>query len=240
MSVLLIGALKNHKFEGYAIKENGKGSKKGSYLKTEAGELVTLSTCKSVLVWYCDVANDDGIGAYPGIRALCDYTLLSTGAVTNAVNALVFHEYLIPDGKSQWGSNNYRINVEKLGVLPGRTGRFYPVERGTLPGRTNPLREREESEVFTALEKLQGALNGVETRLVDKWREFHSQKWILRAIEEAETRGARSAKYVDSILVSWAAKGYPRSFDEKVKDARGKEKDSGSGRTNKPRRMPDL
>ena len=79
---------------------------------------------------------------------------------------------------------------------------------------------KDDAAVFQALEKLMGSLNTSVPRYVDTWLEKHTLEWILKAIDEANARGARSEKYVDKVLIGWEANGYPKSRDEQVRAAR--------------------
>lgn len=65
-----------------------------------------------------------------------------------------------------------------------------------------------------------GGLNPLTADLVNTWLEKHLDEWILKAIEIAKAKGARSEKYVDSILIGWEANGYPKTRDQKVQGAK--------------------
>lgn len=82
-------------------------------------------------------------------------------------------------------------------------------------------RDTRAQEIFKELETLSGALNSMTPGYVDTWLEKHTNEWIVKAITEAKSRGARSIKYIDQILVGWEANGYPKSRDERVDAARG-------------------
>jgi hypothetical protein len=76
-------------------------------------------------------------------------------------------------------------------------------------------------EIFKALSDLTGGgLNGDTPRLVDTWLEKHTLFWVLKAVEIAKLKGARSPRYVDEVLISWEANGYPKSREERVKEKR--------------------
>lgn len=79
-------------------------------------------------------------------------------------------------------------------------------------------RDLADAVIFTALENLTGGLNTDTPRFVDTWKEKHSLEWILKAIEIAKEKKARSVKYVDSILIGWEANGYPKTREDQVKD----------------------
>lgn len=189
-------------------------------LLTDKGVAVEAPTAKNVLLVYANAANDFGEGAYEGIRAIIRKTQYANQTVVNAVNALRHNGYIIHKGKSDLLTNNYTINGQLLGVLVTRTPRPSDKTPPVPVTRTNPLRERE-SEIFSALADLQGgAVNTADVGLVDKWSEFHTADWILRAVEVAKENGARSSRYVDRVLVGWAANGYPKTFEEKVAEAK--------------------
>jgi DnaD/phage-associated family protein len=80
--------------------------------------------------------------------------------------------------------------------------------------------ERDDAQIFQALEKLMGALNTSVPRFVDTWLEKHPLEKILEAIEVAKEKGARSEKYVDKVLIGWEANGYPKTREEQVKAAK--------------------
>jgi hypothetical protein len=78
-----------------------------------------------------------------------------------------------------------------------------------------------DAEIFKALSQITGgALNTDTPRLVDTWKEKHTLYWIIRAVAVAKDKGARSPKYVDEVLVSWEANGYPKSREDRVKEKR--------------------
>ena len=83
-------------------------------LKTDKGKTVPDTTLKSVLLALADNANDEGEGAYPGVRSLCQKTNYSTATVVNALNALRANGFTILEGRSKWDTNNYSISVAKI------------------------------------------------------------------------------------------------------------------------------
>lgn len=83
------------------------------------------------------------------------------------------------------------------------------------------IEKNDDSKIFTALSELTGGgLNSETTRFVDEWKEKHILAWILKAIAIAKEKGARSVRYVDSILIGWEANGYPKSREERVTEKR--------------------
>lgn len=95
-------------------------------------------------------------------------------------------------------------------------------QRISLIKKTPPKIERDEdSDIFKALSELTGGgLNSDTPRLVDTWKEKHTLFWILRAVGVAKTKGARSPRYVDEVLISWEANGYPKTREERVNEKR--------------------
>ena len=78
--------------------------------------------------------------------------------------------------------------------------------------------KEDDKRIFSELEKLIGSLNSNTPKFVDTWLEKHTVNRVLQAIGVANEKGARSVKYVDEVLISWEANGYPKTRDEKVKN----------------------
>lgn len=83
-------------------------------LKTDDGKTVPDSTAKFVLLALADHCNDEGEGAYPGVKRICKKTSMSTQTVCNALNALRTNGYTTLEGKSKADTNNYTVNLDKL------------------------------------------------------------------------------------------------------------------------------
>lgn len=73
--------------------------------------------------------------------------------------------------------------------------------------------------VFVALENLRGGLNTRTPIFVDKWREHHTDEWILKAVALTKEKGA-GVEYCDVILQGWEANGYPKTREQKVEARR--------------------
>lgn len=204
-------------------------------LKTDDGKTVPDSTAKFVLLALADHASDEGEGAYPGVKRICKKTSMSSQTVCNALNALRHNGYTILEGKSKADTNNYTINLDKLSQPLGfqrlesadsnSKNHKIPAARVKPSVNHNNNHQEEETdidgEIFKALAGITGGgLNSDTPRLVDTWKEKHNLYWILRAVAVAKEKGARSAKYVDEVLVSWEANGYPKSREERVKEKR--------------------
>jgi DnaD/phage-associated family protein len=65
-----------------------------------------------------------------------------------------------------------------------------------------------------------GTLNATSADLISTWLEKHTVEWVLKAIEIAKDKKAKSANYVDRILIGWEANGYPKSREDKVRDVK--------------------
>lgn len=98
-------------------------------IKTDDGKVVPDSTAKFVLLALADHANDEGEGAYPGVKRICKKTSMSSQTVCNALNALRHNEYTTLQGKSKSDTNNYTINV----------ARFQPLESPDSSHKNSPI-----------------------------------------------------------------------------------------------------
>jgi phage replication O-like protein O len=86
-----------------------------------------------------------------------------------------------------------------------------------------PIKDKNEryAEIASALSNISGgALNTSTAALIGEWIEKHADEWILKAVGIASDKGARSAKYVDEILIGWEANGYPKPRAERVVSAK--------------------
>jgi hypothetical protein len=94
-------------------------------LKTDDDKTVPDSTAKFVLLALADHCNDEGEGAYPGVKRICKKTSMSSQTVCNALNALRTNGYTtLQEKPSKAGTNNYTVNIDKLSQPLG----FQPLE----------------------------------------------------------------------------------------------------------------
>jgi len=103
------------------------------------GKLVTVqaSTCKIVLLAIADNANDYGENSWQSFDTLKTKTSLQKRSVIRAIRSLVENKYLMLDGISRFGTNNYTVNVAVLGQRPPRRGVFASdVESLAKPAKT--------------------------------------------------------------------------------------------------------
>ena len=86
------------------------------------------------------------------------------------------------------------------------------------------LKEREiqiDKTISTKLYELQGGgLKGTDADLMNTWAEKHTNEWILKAIQTASDKGAKSSAYVDRILIGWEANGYPKTREQLIAESR--------------------
>jgi hypothetical protein len=83
---------------------------------------VQASTCKIVLLAIADNANDYGENSWQSFDTLATKSSLQKRSVIRAVRALSENKYLVLDGISRYGTNNYTVNVGVLGQRPPRRG----------------------------------------------------------------------------------------------------------------------
>lgn len=186
--------------------------------------------------------NKSGI-AFPGIRTIADETGYSHQGVLNAIATLEEKGYLkVRRGERRF--NLYEPEFAAIGqtnepsgsvnsvdsTFPADESTFSPDESTSLDSNKinkNKQEKRDsDSVIFAALSELTGGgLNSNTPKFVDAWLEKHTQEWILRAVGIAKEKRARSIKYVDEILISWEANGYPKTREERVRER--KKKNSG-------------
>lgn len=195
-------------------------------LLTDDGRTVPDSTAKFVLLALADHCNDEGEGAYPGVKRICKKTSMSSQTVCNALNALRTNEYTTLEGKSKVDTNNYTINLNKLvqplGFQPlesddsSRQNPPIPAAR-VKPSVNHQVNQDIDRQIFTALESLTGGLLRSDTpRMVDTWKEKHPFERIMQAIDLAKAKGRMPVTYVDSILIGWEANGYPKTREQQI------------------------
>jgi hypothetical protein len=156
-------------------------------LKTDDGRTVPDSTAKFVLLALADHCNDEGEGAYPGVKRICKKTSMSTQTVCNALNALRHNGYTTLEGKSKAETNNYTINLSKLQPLG-----FQSVEsedsssqNGTTPAaRVKPSVKPSNNH--------QGVLTDEELRKANAFVDGY--------LDLAQSPGIKRAARIDSIL----------------------------------------
>ena len=87
------------------------------YQKDGEDHNAKASTVKLLLLAYADHANDNGRGAYPGYDKLEIKTALSRQGIADTLEAIQQNAFMIFEGKSELGTNSYKINLEKLKTL---------------------------------------------------------------------------------------------------------------------------
>lgn len=236
MSVVVTGKILWTQFEGIKIKEkNGKTTK------------VHPSTAKCVMVAIGDSADDFGENSYQSFETIAVKASIKRRSAIRVVRGLIQGGYLKVAGVSPYGTNNFSVNLEKLSNPPtkrSRIGRPKTSDSDDISSETSDsdaktgdssaktsapespdpslpvLKDREDAKIFSELESLVGPLNSNTPKFVDTWLEKHPVERIVQAIEVAREKGARSVKYVDEVLVTWEANGYPLTRDERIKAKR--------------------
>lgn len=93
------------------------------------------------------------------------------------------------------------------------------VQTPTLDSESKSLRDTQFGIIANELSTLcGGALNSMTADLINTWMEKHLDSWIIKAIGIAKEKHARSAKYVDEILIGWEVNGYPKPRTQRVAD----------------------
>jgi len=86
---------------------------------------------------------------------------------------------------------------------------------------SNKVHERDSDfkKISSALSALTGGgLNPTSADLMSTWLDKHPADRIIQAVQVAQDKGARSAAYVDKVLIGWEANGYPKSRDEQIRE----------------------
>lgn len=92
--------------------------------KTGREVTVTPSTCKIVLLAIADSGNDEGENSWQAVDTLAEKTSLYKRSVIRAARALIANGYIRIDGISRKRTNNYTINIDKLGTPPTKKARY--------------------------------------------------------------------------------------------------------------------
>lgn len=147
-------------------------------------------------------------------------------------------------------TQHYKVNMAELTKQwSAFIFRLSEIEQTDYPNSDNGLSEIEQSLTETTTETTRyrfalvsknlslltgGALNSLTADTINTWLEKHTDEWILKAIEMAMAKGARSEKYVDKILINWEANGYPKSREEQVRGAKNDNSSKGNRSSTKP------
>lgn len=155
------------------------------------------------------------------IRAISRFTGLTAKSVMEGAIQAETHGLI----ERKLDGNKTTVWSATVSVIPTNTRRNTRYNAHVLPSKTlsrvKEIKENNiESEIFSILENLLGGLSTDTPRYVDTWLEKHKPEWIFKAIQEAKDKGARSVKYIDKVLISWEANGYPKTREEKVKAAK--------------------
>lgn len=105
---------------------------------------VSAASAKSVLLAYADHSNADGESTYPSLTRIEVKTGLSRVTVIKTIRGLVENGFLFQDGVSNYGTNNYRINIDKLAELQDKISPMlvkpvYQGSKASLPPVVKPV-----------------------------------------------------------------------------------------------------
>jgi hypothetical protein len=90
-----------------------------SYLDKKGSKVnIKNSTAKIVLLAIADNADDFGENSYQSFETLATKSSINRRSVIRVVRALISTDFLTVAGVSTYGTNNYTINLEKLGEPP--------------------------------------------------------------------------------------------------------------------------
>jgi DnaD/phage-associated family protein len=136
-----------------------------------------------------------------------------------------------PDGTFDWITEVFESPSQNLS--PSASGRFStsgsstsgpstsgkPADIVSTDSISTELRDTRFRTIANELSTLcGGSLNSMTADLINTWMEKHLDSWIIKAIGIAKEKRARSAKYVDEILINWEANGYPKPRNQRVVD----------------------
>ena len=187
---------------------------------------------KYVLLAYADHADSHGHNIYPSIELIMRKTFYEERSVQSITRKLEQAGYLVDSGVGPHGTNRWSIPIvfhsdggAKIAPVQKRVQNFAPegiAPEGIAPKPSVVVKpdERFAQISQTLIQLTGGAVSANMADMIGVWLEKHSNEWILKAIGIAKAKGARSANYVDTILVGWEARGYPQTREQRVEGAK--------------------
>jgi DnaD/phage-associated family protein len=211
---------------------------------------------KLVLLAYADHADSNGKSIYPSVDLICKKTFYEERSVQKITRTLETLGMLMADGVGPHGTNRWAIPIKRTAdggakIAPVQNAGAENAPEGNAPEGNAPEGNAPEPSVVVVINQIDkrfaeiarrlalltgGALNTTSADLIATWIEKHSDEWISRAIEIADGKGARSANYVDTVLINWEAKGYPKSREEKVQGAKNGNNGTGNHKGTGPKK----
>ena len=90
--------------------------------KAKNGKTVTIkeSTSKLVMLAVADSADDYGENSWNSFQTLADKTSIERRSVIRVARALIVNNFLRVAGMTKYGTNNFSVNLAKLGMPPKR------------------------------------------------------------------------------------------------------------------------
>lgn len=126
------------------------------------------------------------------------------------------------DAKDRDMRKYYRLNYEKLCMMdssksaPSNIANLHDVNRNTeTTSETTKDRDIQEP-VAKKLSDERFTFNPNIGTMIQIWKDDFKDDIIIRAIDQAVTRNARSLSYVDKILIGWKANGIPPTRPEQI------------------------
>jgi helix-turn-helix protein len=190
-------------------------------LKTDDGKVVPDSTAKFVLLALADHANDEGEGAYPGVKRICKKTSMSSQTVCNALNALRHNGYTTLEGKSKSDTNNYTIHLAKLSqpleFQPLESGDSNDKNRAIPAARVKPSvnhqlnREREAPSLDFKNMSVAQARKVPTLKMYADAAEFFPGSLLWEYVHGTITEKGLTAEKIRAAAIAWQAKGFKPS-----------------------------
>jgi hypothetical protein len=188
-------------------------------LKTDDGKTVPDSTAKFVLLALADHCNDEGEGAYPGVKRICKKTSMSTQTVCNALNALRHNGYTTLEGKSKADTNNYTINLSKFQPLG-----FQPIESDDSNGKNREIpaarvkpsvkpsvnREREKAPLNFSQMTIPQARKVPALKMYTDATGWFPADILWEQVDEIITKNNLTVEKIRAAALAWVGKGYKR------------------------------
>jgi DnaD/phage-associated family protein len=194
------------------------------------GRNVAQSTLKVVLLALADHANDDGKSIYPAVARLAKMTGLTERSVQRAEHALQKIGILVQVGMSEYGTKEFKIVPSRLHQFQGGVNL---VHQGGESSTQNHAPDSPKPSIKPSIkpninsEPIAQKLSDHKCRfnpnsgvIIQGWKDDFPDEIILRAIDDAASRGKCSIPYIEQILITWKAQGVPPTREEKIKNAR--------------------
>jgi len=182
------------------------------YTKKDKKRIAKASTIKLLLLAYADHANDEGEAAYPGYTRLELKTALSRQGISDTLEAIRQHGFMVHKGKSKRHTGIYEFNIKMLEALVkplDRSSHLTSTSQATLPVPVKPLdlnhpltilESSSYGEKELAIEKPSEKANGKRDVKADLLPSTEGGKLImLKLTQEQNAKGRGAVKYFESL-----------------------------------------